>query len=174
MTINTNKYQLVNDQLTRNEHLVGQLKASLMSSYKYSGRKILNPYISDENNKELHLSSLSKNKPMLVFRFSRLGCQKCVLEQLSLIREIEDKFNSDILIISDYDNKRDLGYFKRVNSIKREIFKSKKIMNDETNSPYFFIYNNNRIQSIYFPDDDFLELTSKYLLSVFENYELCQ
>ncbi|WP_125910839.1 hypothetical protein [Bacteroides timonensis] len=74
------------------------------------------------------------------------------------------------MIIADYSNKRNLGLFKRSNGINNHIYNCEGLIDGENRTPYFCIYFKGVISNIFFPDDDFRELTKYYIDKMREMY----
>jgi hypothetical protein len=115
---------------------------------------------------------MSNNKPILVFRFSRLNCSKCIIEQIDIIKEFTQENNIKNIMICDYNNIRELGLFKRTNGIVDPVFDCSQLLISEVKTPCFFIYSKGNVVDVFFPDDDFKHLTEAYLDIISEKYFL--
>jgi hypothetical protein len=108
--------------------------------------------------------------PVLLFRFSKINCSKCVVEQINLIKKMITDEQVKYMMIADYADKKTLGLFKRVNAIKSTVYNCKTMLISETRTPFFCVYSQGVITDVFFPDDDFPDLTTKYLETVKKKY----
>ena len=128
--------------------------------------------IFDEKNNIVSLKEMSNNEPTLIFRFSRVNCSECIIEQIDIIKEFTQKNNIKYLMVCDYNNIRELGLFKRTNGIIDPVFDCSQLLINEVKTPCFFIYSKGNVVDVFFPDDDFTHLTKAYLNIISEKYFL--
>lgn len=157
----------VNDKLSND---IKTLKYNIIDSWNFE-RKALNiDSIFDEGGQRLTPSFFELEKPILIFRFSKVDCSDCVVSQVKLLKEVINERQIKYMIIADYSNKRKLGLFKRTNEIDDLVYNCEELIEDENRTPYFCVYSRGLISNIFFPDDDFQELTKYYIDKMREIY----
>lgn len=156
-----------NDKLSNN---IETLKYNIIDSWSFE-RKTLNiDRISDEDGQKLRPFFFEFEKPILIFRFSKVDCSDCVISQIRLLKEIFNESQIKYMIIADYSNKRSLGFFKRSNGINNHVYNCEEMIDGEIRTPYFCVYSKGVISNIFFPDDDFQELNKCYINKMREMY----
>lgn len=137
------------------------LESSIKLSWHIEGKNIIGN-IYNEKRKVVTMNDICKDDICLIFRMSKLNCTECINEYINILDEAEGK-GLKYYIIADYDNERNLALFKRVNNIKMDVYSSDYLYEDEIKEPYFFIYQNDIMSKVMFPNDNFEELTKYYL-----------
>ena len=154
------------EQLKRHSNI---LKHNYISSWKLE-RKILIDNIYDENEQKVGDNFFDHEYPVLFFRFSQMGCMDCVIKQIDIIKELVQNSTIKYMMICDYSNKRNLGMFKRMNEINNTVYDCKKLIDNETGALYFCIYYQGFVSDVFFPDENFPELTRSYLKEISKKY----
>jgi hypothetical protein len=162
--------QLLIDKSAHLKHESSILKNNIIDSWQYERSTLNMDNIYDENEQKLSNDFWSSESPILIFRFSKIDCSQCVIEQIELINRVISNNHINCIIISDYSNKRQLGIFKRTNEIKDIVYNSETLLHNETRTPYFCVYDNGIVSHIFFPDNDFPDLTKAYLKKVLQKY----
>jgi hypothetical protein len=109
------------------------------------------------------------DEPKLIFRYTSLNCNSCVDKQLTLLNRYTNIIRDRILILTYYENLRDLYLFKRLNSLEFETFniESLNIPFEELQFPYFFVIDENlNISDSFLPLKSDTTLTINYLFEV--------
>lgn len=149
------------------------LKEMLTNSILLENSSLSDSTIFNEENIQVDKELLLCAKPTLVFRYSKLNCTSCILKNINTINMMVEKRKIRIIIISDYNSKRELGLFKRINNIENEVFNCSLLSNNENHTPYFCIINEKgKLNNVFFPDDNFVGLTEKYLDIMTQKYFL--
>jgi hypothetical protein len=167
LSVQVKKFKNDNAFLTHN---ISILKGNIIESWKIERSKLNIDNILDEDGKKLNIENLSSQFPILIFRFSKVDCSECVVKQIGLIKKLMHNDKIRYMMICDYSNKRNLGLFKRVNSITNTVYDCDKLIENEIKTPFFCLYFNGYISNIFFPDDDFPELTESYLNEISGKY----
>jgi len=140
------------------------------SDYIKLGKNII---LTTENNKKIRLASII-NKPTLVLRYSEFVCQSCVDNQIELLKKFgEETGEQNVLIISTYDEIRNLIIFKRANQLNMDIYNIEKlkIPLDSENIPYYFVIDESfTIKHVFIPNNGIVSLTEKYLDFIWNRY----
>jgi peroxiredoxin len=147
-----------------------------IEQYKSEGARLKNLSVKDEENNELRLFDLIKDT-CLVFRYTDLNCDVCVEKSIEFINSYLEKIGtSNILVLSSYDNPRDLYTFKRLNKLKFKIYNlsNSKYLGlpiDELNVPYFFILApDGLINCLYIPEKSMPQQSASYFETVYARY----
>lgn len=159
--------------ISREKSLALQRDNFLKLSLKNNGIQIKkNNLLKDINGVEFPLNKMLKSKK-IVFRYSELHCDACVDVQIKSLKKYKEKIGStNILILADYDNIKNLILFKRLNSIKLPVYKLSEKLNielEKQNVPYFFVLDTNFVAKDFFIPikeienytDNYLEIISK-------------
>lgn len=162
-------YQLKNENAEL-YHKMSILKDDIAERWMIERSELNINDVFDENNNKLDIESFSSTLPVLIFRFSKINCSECVVKQIDLVKKLVQNHQIQYLMISDYSNQRDLGFFKRVNKINNIIYDSKKLIDKENKTPFFCIYFNGYISDVFFPEDEFPELTEAYFKEMNDKY----
>ncbi|GHT53024.1 hypothetical protein FACS189440_22390 [Bacteroidia bacterium] len=166
-SIQLKKYHNNNAELTHN---ISLLKDNIIESWRIEHSKLNSDNIFDENGDKFNFEQSNSRLPTLIFRFSKVDCSECVVKQIDLIKKLLQNDKIRYMMICDYSNKRNLGLFKRVNNITNTVYDCNELIEGEAKTPFFCIYNNGHISNVFFPDDDFSELTEKYFKEISEKY----
>ena len=161
---------LINDENNKLSNNIETLKYNIIDGWNFERKALNMDKISDEDGQRLYPSSFEFEKPILIFRFSKVDCSDCVISQIGLLKEIINERQIKYMIIADYSNKRNLGLFKRSNGINDYVYNCEELIEGENRTPYFCIYFKGIISNIFFPDNDFQELTKYYIDEMGEMY----
>jgi len=151
-------------------HNLGKLKGNFIAAWQLERATFLSDRIYDEEGKEIEYKFLTRTHPKLIFRFSKVDCSKCVVEQINLIRELIKNKDIEYMMVCDYTNKRNLGLFKRTNAITNTVYNCEKMLKDEKKTPFFCIYDKGIVTDVFFPDSDFPDMTNKYFKEISTKY----
>lgn len=134
--------------------------------------------IINENKDTISISNLLTTKK-LIYRFSELHCDSCIINEFENLKNLlisNEMDVKDVLIISYYQNPRNLSIFKRINRLQ-----DFEIYNLENNSlgdfeiddmliPYFFMLDKNlKIGNTFIPIKQANKRTDNYLKKVLLN-----
>ena len=147
---------------------------------RYAGYNKINPdkKLVNIDGDSIIFSSIIYEKQALVFRYSYLGCNDCVVDLLTLLNEMQnkDELEIPILLIIYTENFRALLLENRNYNIHFPIYLVPnndliKSPIDEFNVPYFFLINKNmNCTDFYVPDKTTPDLTQKYLNFINSKY----
>lgn len=128
----------------------------------------MNMLIHDENKKAIRLADLII-KPTLILRFSEKHCESCIISILSKLAEFSKATKlENIVVLTTYSNMPHLNLIKEKYNYSGQIFNLPNEYLDEIDSekftsPYFFILNNDGIQSMIFcPEKNMPIITNMY------------
>jgi hypothetical protein len=133
----------------------------------------VNSYIKEINKKNLPDSVYANNEKILVYRFFKNECEKCVINDLSLVmKELNKNELSKFLIINNKAKNREekiskFNMLQKFNfiSVEDSILKISKF--DTLYHRYFAVLDNSGyLSKIFFPDNNFDMLTTEYLQSL--------
>lgn len=164
------KSEKLNNKFAKISHNFATLKTNIVDSWQIENSIVNIKDIRGEDGEKINFKYISAKQPILIFRFSKVNCSECVIKQIDIIKELTKNESIQHIIICDYSNNRQLGLFKRVNAIKEPIFDCEKICANEEKTPFFCIYNKGVISNVFFPDDDFPDLTKSYFQAIVEQY----
>lgn len=156
--------------LSMAEHHIAVLKGNMADSWHLERTKFNVDGIVDEDGRKPDANHFRFDCPVMLFRFSKVDCSDCVVEQIDLIQEFIRNTEIRHMMICDYSSKRNLGIFKRVNAIKDTVYDCEKMLEGEHRTPYFCMYGGGVISDVFFPDDDFPELTKMYFKEITAKY----
>ncbi|MCX6327698.1 MAG: hypothetical protein NT144_13765 [Bacteroidia bacterium] len=147
------------------------LTENLILHWKNENGKIADSIIWDENFGVISKSILISKGPVLIFRFSEFNCKTCIDELLKLINDrLHDK-HINFIVVGNFQNSRALSVFKSVKQLNCPIYNSKKLVTNESITPYFFILSEDgTISELFYPDNLFPVLSSKYIEIIEEKY----
>jgi hypothetical protein len=118
-----------------------KLEKQLFSEYISIDSSII---VSDMIGNEISLKELVRG-PKLVYSFTRFSCTACVQDDLEIINRLGDIIgSSNIIIISRFDNLKELKIFAMQNISKSNYYNSTNkfkisLEEIESESPFFFI-----------------------------------
>lgn len=129
----------------------------------------------NEQKDTLNISQLVDSEK-LIYRFSELHCDVCVINEFKNLKEsLTQKELQNVVILSSYNNLRNLYIFKRINSLKN--FEVYNVVNnvignfeiEELGYPYFFCLNRNLIiNNSFIPNKNDDQRTINYLNKIFK------
>lgn len=169
-----NKFSIANSKLSyENRYLRDLIKANSIGNINYV-LPIDNAYgISDTARlKPVKLFDKPRDKKLLVVRFTAIGCNPCI-DMLFKILNNSKTVNSeyDILVLSNY---RDYVYFLKwfkISEVKQNILYLEKgalnlSLENDHDSYVFVIDVDNKVSSIFIPNNLFPEYTEMYLQDI--------
>lgn len=112
---------------------------------------------------------ISKDKPVLIFRYSALNCDACIEYGKQKLKEHFDNYEENPFIkrvVSNYpsiseDNKENLIDLKK---------KNMGLLLENSNLPFFCILKGNQIIHVFIPDKGFPKYTDLYLKEIKSRY----
>lgn len=115
------------------------------------------------------------NSKKLVFRYTELHCDVCVDKQIEAIKKISKKIGKkNIIILTEYENLKNLIIFKRLNSLSIPIFNLQNKFNlpiEELDSPYYFVVDKDFvIKDLFIPIKEIENYTNKYLNIIYKKH----
>lgn len=181
MRIELGKVKKVNEYILNDNDNKKRNYSNLYNKYLFELK--LNNYSIDSladvinlNNDTIPLVQVLSTKPTLVFFFSKLACPPCINHELTNLKSKETIFGvNNTLIITDFDNHRDIVMFCKINEIKYAMY---ILNNKDINSllfskpylSYFILSKEMKMREVFLVDKDSPELTSSYLETVSYKY----
>ncbi|MCB4807941.1 hypothetical protein LG651_06725 [Tamlana sp. 62-3] len=110
-------------------------------------------------------------KPILIFQYSELNCGVCVDSVIVTLKNIDKEI--PYIYIADYKRKTDLYLFKRVNKIKKDVYRTNyKTDVDTLNVPYVYILDDKSLvqKSLFIPRKENILDFKEYLDKVSKHY----
>jgi hypothetical protein len=130
--------------------------------------------VNNEFNDKRALHELFTRSPKVIIRFSELGCNLCIEEELSLIKEYVSKIgNKNIIILTNHSNVRRLLNFKISNNINFDIFSCNNIgiPFEKENRLFVFVSDSSLlIKNFFIPEKSFPKLSKEYYLTISKKY----
>lgn len=131
----------------------------------------ISPFIQVINSKldTINLQNIFSSSPTLGLFYPSKSCKPCAEKIISLLNDGIKKYNlKNVIIITDFEEIRDLAVFSRMNKIKFPVY---KIIGDEEDIkslikfiPYYAITDNYLMKnSIFIAPNDKPDVTKKYL-----------
>jgi hypothetical protein len=107
----------------------------------------------------------------LIFKYSELNCNVCIDSQIIIVKKLANIISPQkIIFLSSYNQNSNLYRFKRLNSIKSEIYNIHDGLGlniDTLNVPYYFIMSPEcRISNVFIPDKMDMEMTIRYIETI--------
>jgi hypothetical protein len=152
------------------QHHTEELKINMIDGWILERETLNMDRIVDEDGKKIDATCFPLGEPVLLFRFSKVDCSDCVVQQIDIIKELIVNSRVKYMMICNYANKRNLGMFKRVNAIHDQVYDCDKMLDGEQRTPYCCIYRHGIVTDVFFPDDDFPELTKSYFETISAKY----
>ena len=121
------------------------------------------------------LSVMAKNKPILIYRFTKQSCEKCYIDALTeLQNEIQDGISANpdfVKVFCSHETEREILILKRTHKFSFPIYRippdAFKWVAEESSKPYYFlVHPDMKISHIYVPDSNYPELNKQYLEGV--------
>ena len=127
------------------------------------------------NTKGCQLSEMSKEKPVLIYRYTNKSCEECYIDALTeLEKEIQNEVleNRDFVkILCSHETERELMILRRTYKFSVPIYRipsdAFSWVAEESHKPYYFVLHPNmKISHIYVPDREFPDMNKQYLEAV--------
>ena len=117
------------------------------------------------------LSTMAKEKPVLIFRFTEQGCTPCYVEELNALQQILPENVDYVIILCSYHKDKDLMILKNTHKLQLPAylirFDAFDWVAEESQKAYYFILHPDmKISHIYVPNKDYPELNKQYLEGV--------
>lgn len=130
-----------------------------------------------EKGEKIELGNLIRNVDYtLVLRYSYLSCSPCVDYAVTALKEFKDQhLDTDVLLLSTSQHRKDLRNFKRINKIFFHVYHvdSLDFPIDKENVPYFFMLDKDmRAFNFFVPHQEIPELTVEYFRKI--NLLICK
>lgn len=131
----------------------------------------ISPFIQVINSKldTINLQNIFSSSPTLVLFYPSKSCKPCAEKIISLLNDGIKKYDlKNVIIITDFEEIRDLAVFSRMNKIKFPVYKIIGDIEDIKSlikfTPYYAITDNYLIKnSIFIAPNDKPDVTKKYL-----------
>jgi len=137
--------------------------------------QLTNIYSSEEDS--ISFEELVKtHKNLLIFRYSELNCMTCVDQEIIHLKNLVKNSSIKILILTTYEDIKDLYLFIRTNNIEDiPIYNLKSPIEnlplESANIPYYFVLNNSfNTTELFIPSKFFEDQSLKYLNSILSKY----
>lgn len=129
----------------------------------------------DELGNEIIGDEIINNTNKLFFVYSSINCMTCVETVLGYINSKYPRIGEKLIIISNYNNPRNLMVFKRVNNIKGVIYNdvSRVVVRqfDKGRMPVLFFSNKDRIDNVLWVDKSQLSEIDDYFETIEQIYK---
>jgi len=103
-------------------------------------------------------NSHTVNDKVIVFRIFQENCRECITKLFGAIKSYKN-----IVIITNYDNPRELNILVKDLKITCPVFTQKHLFKDESSLyPYMFAIENNKVGNFYIPNEDLPEQTKAF------------
>lgn len=138
----------------------------------YIGEKINpNTFVELENGQKVKFYSLIKSNT-LFFKYSELSCSPCIQQEIQILKKFSNSMNnSNLFVLTSYEDIGRLYRFKRINEIEnltlinisdQQLFSSLSL--EKEHIPFYFVVDSNLIlSSMFVPDKTKPILTNRYL-----------
>jgi len=148
-----------------NEYFKKYIEYAVENSLKINGVKLHNYQLLNMKGQKLTVSKVIGKSEKLVFRYTSLDCQICVDSEIDRLKYLGEKIGKDkIIIITSYVDIKNFYNFYKINKLYNYniyfIPIDFKLFPGESNTPYVFILDTNRVVKYsFFPDKAFPEYT---------------
>ncbi len=100
----------------------------------------------DEFGNKFNIGQIVNNRNLMVLKFSEISCDICVDSITSILKNyIEDKYQSQIIVISNYSHPKYIFRYRRLNdvnfSVYTDVYNNFELPVDSLDTPYLFILN---------------------------------
>lgn len=136
--------------------------------------------VEDINGKKYSIPKIIKNNPKLIIRYKRIGCTSCADEafshEIKNFEKLIDYFGErNVIILTSFNNFRELYVFKEINKIKCDVFNTSPLTKllplEENNIVYYFISDSSlTARLVYIPSLKFEYHVIDYFKIVKEKY----
>jgi len=162
------------DKMTSNQQSLNSVDATIVSfnyfstmQYDFETDKINTEItVKDTHGKEYLFGDIVNNNPKLIFYMN--GCTSCIITQLDLIKKQFAQSSEDLIILTRYQNLRELKIFQIEHKLNYQILNltntglSDKI--NKSQDPLYFIIDGSCGASFFhFPNINNTDLTENYL-----------
>ncbi|WP_298487559.1 hypothetical protein [uncultured Maribacter sp.] len=153
----------------------GGLVYKMFEQMKSNGQMLFSKEVKNDTLNKLKI--ILKEKQKLVFRFNTASCGICVDSVLLNLNRFskENNLKNEIVILTAYENNRDLHIFKKINNVNFNVLNFKEgdlnIPSDKGHKPFLFVTDSTLIcKSFFIPEKSWPFLTKKYLEHIKETY----
>ncbi len=133
--------------------------------------------VEDLKNQVVDLKSVFGDSPKLIFRFSEMNCNACIVAELPMIKTISsDVGKENIILLGSFPHINALKSFKKIHEIDFSIYNVdsellEHNLAESLNVPFYFVINSyHNPQSLFFPEKTRPLLSKSYLNSVAKLY----
>jgi len=122
------------------------------------------------------LQELISDSLFIVFRYSELDCNKCVINNLGYLNVLKNSIdNANIIILTTYGKLNDLILFKRVNHINFPVYNISEyglgLPAEKSGMPFLFMMDGSLVtRYVHFPDKENPRLTNIFLNLIPRHY----
>lgn len=154
-----------------------QKYTTLLESYEKwriinDGQNVWDCIITDLNNNTTTLSNIV-TKAKLIIRFSSMGCDNCIQQEIEIIENLGVNIDDNIIILVSNQNIRALNLFNKIHNCKIKVYKSDplNIPFEETNRLYMFILDSSyTVKNFFIPEETLPKLSITYYETIYEKY----
>lgn len=76
----------------------------------------------DENSQKIRLVELFSSKPKLYLKYSEIGCNICINNQIKILKKLSNEIGNDnIVILANYRQRKNMMIFKRLHQLDLKI-----------------------------------------------------
>lgn len=147
------------------KHISGEYFYSIQTdSFRFSGKEKI-----ESLDEEYLLSIMVSEKPHFLIFYPGNNCSVCFQKDFLRLNDLSSDIEpSNILLISNHMDARELFFFKKRNSIRYAAYSIVNLENKlkTFDRPVYFILNKNEVSKLFIPDPDLGDLTEKYLLYI--------
>lgn len=159
-----------NNAVEQMNQQIKTLKQNYLNNWRFERSRLNIDEIYDENEQNANVFFSISDQPVLLFRFFISNCAPCDINQTNILKEVQNSSLKYRLICNRLENKQGLFTFKRMNRISETVYSSKKLIDGEPVAMYFCIYYQGVVSDVFFPDENFSDLTKNYLKKISTKY----
>lgn len=141
------------------------------------GKKITSTIkLFDNQGKQIDLKDILNDSPKLIFRFSQMDCKACIDEEFDRIKRLSKQIGiNNVLIITDYENPRNLRLFIKMNLIDVAVYNCEKfdlLIEERGLSPYVFLLSKEGYtQKVHYLDKSSVESTKEFYKDILRFFQ---
>jgi len=159
------------------QELVVQLDSLAVYQYnfeldaQFTGTRIENLECQTEDGRQVRLSDMVENGPVLVYRYADINCNVCIEAEIEVLHKNFKGQEDRVLLLCSYQLDRDFLIFKKINKIR---FPFCRIPKDalkwgveKPNNPYCFVLHPDlKVSNVFVPDKSFPNMNELYLQGI--------
>lgn len=171
---NNSNSQALNSELNSSKNQISRFKQEYLAVFglqKQFENSEINKSIqlTDDHGEKTNLSVLLKDRKVVIFHYSELNCDECVISELKKLTLFIDsgRINSkDVIVLSKYSNVRHMWVFKKTNGFKVKFYNidGEDLVGGKITSPYYFIADNTfKLNKLFIVSKDLPDATKIYI-----------